>query len=253
MRSQAHGKGIFAIVLLCSAITASTAYSQTQGKRQAAPPAEPSGEKLNVQGIKEKYWAKGDENELRVVRNRLYTKEGKFTLGAFVGRISQDPFLDINNVGANVLYHISEYFSLGVTGWRSIVRASSALEEFERQQRTTVNNNHPKSYIGAEVTYSPLYGKLSLLGEAIIYFDIFVIGGLGRTDTEAGSYITPTLGIGQQVYLTQNIGLKLDYRTQYYKEDTLQKAPVATYLQKVGERTVFNHVLTLGLTLMLDI
>src|SRR4051794_11259253 len=85
----------------------------------APPTAEPAtGERLNVDKLKEKYWAKGDESELRVVQNRLYTKSLKLELGLFAGSISTDPFLKVQNAGLSLGFHFSDFWAITALAWR---------------------------------------------------------------------------------------------------------------------------------------
>src|SRR5476649_915658 len=58
-------------------------------------------EHVNVENIKSKYWARGDESELGVVQNRLYSKEHKIEVGVFGGVVATDPFLQVNSVGGS--------------------------------------------------------------------------------------------------------------------------------------------------------
>src|SRR5262245_10788021 len=53
------------------------------------------GERVNVENIKQKYWARGDESELGVVQNRLYSKANKLELSLLGGILSTDPFLSV--------------------------------------------------------------------------------------------------------------------------------------------------------------
>src|SRR4051812_6211150 len=51
-------------------------------------------ERVNVESIKQKYWARGEESELGVVQNRLYSKEHKVEIAGFYGFLGSDPFLN---------------------------------------------------------------------------------------------------------------------------------------------------------------
>jgi len=72
--------------------------------------AEPSlgGEQVNVDAIREKYYARGDENELGVVQNRAYSKAHKFEFGVLASLLTTDPLLSATGFGAHLGYHFSE-------------------------------------------------------------------------------------------------------------------------------------------------
>ncbi|MCM2278520.1 MAG: outer membrane beta-barrel domain-containing protein [Oligoflexia bacterium] len=223
----------------------------------AAPAAE-DADKVNVESIKEKYWARGDESEIGVVQNRLYSKAYKFEFGMFGGSLNTDPFLAVKTLGGSVGFHFSEYLAANVVAWKTYVGPSSAYDGFVAtiQESEGVpaipTTNDPKAYLGAEGEASILYGKLSLLGKAIIYYDLHLLGGLGVTSTQNGNYFTPSLGIGQQIYLSKEISVRLDYRAMTYRETLIarQSAADQAALVNAGEgkpRTNWTHAVTLGI------
>jgi outer membrane beta-barrel protein len=219
---------------------------------QAAPPAAPAAaadraERISVDVIKEKYWAKGEESELQIVQNRKYSKKEKFELGVYGGIIATDPFLSVKNVGGSLGFHFTESFGLNVLYWKAVVNPSSALTQFEAQSGNTTNTNKPEGFYGGELLWSPIYGKLSLVGKAILYFDMRFMLGAGMTKTESGSYMMPFLGLGQQIYLGKTAALKLDVRAGRYNEAIIEKVVVSQQGQVVGERANWSTVTTVGL------
>lgn len=223
--------------------------SQAEEKTPAAP-AEVEGEQVDVDSIKKKYWARGDESQVTVVQNRTYTKAKKFEFSAFGGIVTTDPFLSVKNVGGSFGYHLNEYWSFHLIAFKDLVGKSSALTSFEDFSGGTANTNHPKSFYGAEGSLSLLYGKLSLLGASIIYYDLQLSAGAGSTKTESGDYLTPMGGIGQRFYLSKNVSLKFDYRLQYYRERILEKQVPNKKGELRGHRTNFSNCVTIGVGFM---
>lgn len=212
-------------------------------------------EKVSVDTIKEKYWARGDQSELGVVQNRAYTKANKWEIGVFGGTVATDPFLTVYNAGTTIGYHFSEYFAFQALYFRDWAGNSSALSTLQRQLTTqnggnsngaTTNYNPPRDYYGGEVVASLLYGKLSVFGSAIIYYDMNILAGLGFTATESGTNFTQHIGIGQQVYLSKHFSIKFDYRLMRY-EETLDERVIPTEIgQPVGTRNNFSNVFVFG-------
>src|SRR4051812_36371765 len=62
---------------------------------------EPDLEQVNVENIKERYWARGNETELGVVQNRAYSKTNKLELGFLGGVAFSDPFLTLKYLGGD--------------------------------------------------------------------------------------------------------------------------------------------------------
>ena len=241
--------------LVCIAallLSSSACFAQNKDSAPETPTATPGqGEQVNVDTIKEKYGARGDESELGVVQNRTYSKANKITLGVMGGVITSDPFLTTKSLGLNLGYHFSEYLSLSVLGWRAWAGASSALTTFQENKGATADTNPTSGYLGTEAVGSLLYGKLSVLGKAIIYYDFYLLGGLGATFTESGKYLTPHVGLGQRFYLSRLVSLRVDYRFMVYHEDILEKTILNRLYQVKGNRNNFSNVISIGIDFML--
>jgi outer membrane beta-barrel protein len=207
----------------------------------------PEAEEMDLGKLTEKYWAEGKDSELGVVQNRKYTTDRKIEFSVFAGSLSTDPFLSVQRFGVSAGFHFTPYTSVHLIGWKTSVSGSDALHKFENETGSTVNTNHPLSYYGAEVRQNFIYGKASLFGKSIIYVDLFVIAGAGLTNTESGTSFTPSLGLGQKIYLSDRISLHLDYRIMTYGENILSKNP-SSMGNKVGERTNQSDAVGLGLS-----
>ena len=190
------------MTVVTTQLASPSAWGADAPKGQPAPAAsEPTleGSVVNVDQIKEKYWARGDENEMGVVQNRAYSKARKFTLGVVGGVINSDPFIANSAMGFNLGYHFSEYLSISALAWRSLSTPSAALVAYQQFSGGASNTNPQNAYFGGEVAGSILYGKLSVLGKSIIYYDLHLLGGIGSTGTENGNFLTGHVGIGQQI------------------------------------------------------
>ncbi len=214
------------------------------------PSQEPS-DVVEVEKIKEKYWAKADDTELGVVQNRTYQNARKFEFGIFGGTVNTDPFLNVRSLGVTLGYYFSPYFSTHLICWKNYASGSTALKTFEATSGYTANTNIPHSFCGAQASGDFLYGKLSLLGAMIIYFDLHLRGGVGEIRTESGKSIGPFVGLGQQIHLNKRFSLTLDYRMMVYQEDLKGKVPGATFGAVLGNRTNVTDVITLGVSFTL--
>lgn len=226
------------------------AWSADGVESATQPGADTASGRLPIDRVKERYWENGRETELRVVQNRLYTQAKKIEFGVFGGFVSQDPFLSIKNFGAALSYHLDDFWAVSILGWKDSANPSSALVTLEQANNVTANTNIPDHFLGLGVDYVPIYGKLSLIGKAIIYFDTRVSVGYGKTKTESGNNGTPFLGVGEQIYLNRYCSLRVDYRLFEYGEDLTEKTSSASnYGKIVSHRTSWNSNFIVGLTI----
>lgn len=238
------------MILIAILITMQSSFAADKPKAAPTPPTNATAEEnetVDVNAVKEKYWASGEEKDLGVVQNRTYKKAGRFQIGLLAGKTFGDPFLDISTFGGSFGYHFSEYIGVNVTYMKQIVQSSDALKTFEATRNATSNTNKPSYYLGAELTASLLYGKLSVVGKKIIYYDMYLAGGGGVTKTESGTDPTYVAGLGQRFFVTNNISFRTDYRYMGYKETILEKVIPSKMGQAVAERTSQNHVITLSI------
>lgn len=223
----------------------------------AEEPAASKAEKLSVDAIKEKYWAKGNETDMEVVQNRLYSKSNRLEFGAYFGVVSSDPFLNLKSYSLSAGYHLSEYWAINFFYMKYQVAYSSAYDTFMEKYpgNPRLNTNNPSATYAGELAYSPIYGKLSLAGKYIVYYDMHLLAGAGVTDTENGQYMTYFPGIGQQVYLSKNLSLRIDYRAIVYNEEIIEKIAVGTpaYGTSHGQRLNWNHAINFGFTILFDL
>jgi outer membrane beta-barrel protein len=240
-------------------ITLQSAYGADPASSPAANPSaapSPSGEdaaeQVQVDKIKEKYWARGDETETSVVQDRMYSKNHKVEFGLFAANVDGDPFLSTHSLGVSLGYNFTEYFAVRALGWKNWNSSSSALTTLQNQTGTTANTNPAQYFYGTEAVGSVMYGKLSLLGNAIIYFDAHVTGGLGNTKTASGNDFTQYIGIGQSIYVTRSMALNLDYRFMHYGETVIGQN-TNNFGQDLGNRSNTSGLVSVGVTFLVDL
>ncbi len=238
------------VILFCIGLSGNTLQAAPPAAAPAQPPA--AGAKhLDVDGLKEKYWNNESSPELRVVQNRTYTKEYKVSLEPFFSVLSSDPFQDILGVGVQAGFNFTEYLGVHAIYSRFWSTPSGASAAFLTAAGYGANVNPVNHLLGGEVSWSILYGKLSLIGKAILHFDLMAQGGAGYLHTNNGGTISPWLGLGQQIYIFKWMTLRADYRFAYWRENVVNLyTPGTTLGQVIGGRNVFAHLLTFGLTFL---
>jgi outer membrane beta-barrel protein len=235
---------------LVFAAVANSAHAAKAPTRKSAP----SARDVEVDSVKEAYWNRTADGDVEVVQNRLYSKKHRLSLQGAVGTVTTDPFQSVKSLGGAVGFHFTETLGVNAVYKKYLVSDSSYMNELRQGLQpgasTNANTNKPSSFMGGELQYSPLYGKISLSGSSIVHYDAHFLLGAGMTDTESGKYFTPTVGFGPQFYLSNTFAIRLDYRLAIFKEDVPNKVlvnsgPVAF------SRTNYQHQVALGMELFL--
>jgi outer membrane beta-barrel protein len=225
-----------------------------EAKAPASTKKAPSPRDVEVDTVKDAYWNRTAEGDVEVVQNRQYSKLHRLSLRAEAGAVSSDPYLSVKSVGGAVGFHFTESLGVSAIYRKFVVGKSSYYDELKKGLVTNLpsdaNTNEPSSFIGGELSWSPLYGKISLSGSSIVHYDAHLLLGAGMTDTETGSSFTPTVGLGPEFYLGNSVALRLDYRLAIYKESIPDKISPATRAI-AGDRTNYSHMIALGLELFL--
>jgi outer membrane beta-barrel protein len=209
-------------------------------------------QRVDIRKMKDDYW--NEKSSYSLIQDRIYPKTKRIELSGYYGAVYSDPFLTITNAGVSLGYHFNEFYSLNLIGWRSFTESSTALTQLERESRASTNRNPHKYFLGAELAASVIYGKLSLLGSAILYFDLHLLGGVGLMSTQTGSYATPFLGVGQQIWFSKAVALRVDYRFMtFYEKLVDQDRGSPSFGQTKLYRFNFPNVFTAGLSFFFKI
>ncbi len=181
---------------------------------------------IDIEKIKQKYWARGKAEKMEAVQNRVHTKEKKVELGVAFGGIGASPFLVTRLLSFSSGYHLSETFSAHLTFEKAFVAPSSARTEYERITGKATGASEPLLYTTVEMRASFLYGKVNISGNSVWYFDGYLSGGTGVVFQSNGSNPLVSAGVGQQIHLTELLSLNASYKFYWYSGVGLAGAPL---------------------------
>ena len=188
--------------------------------------------------------------DYNVVQNRFFLKKDRFELSPMAGYVPNNPFAKRYIGGVLAAYHFSETLAaegaflyspdLGVNDLKDLTHT---LVGIAREGSGDVEFQQPvdKMVLGATIAarWAPVYGKINLLGERVLNFDLYGTAGMGLLtvdkyyavyDEEAPEGVVPTklevvevkpvlplnLGIGMDFFLSSSVALKIDARNYLY-------------------------------------
>src|SRR5690606_25363280 len=137
------------------------------------------------------------DRTMPVVQDKLFTREGRFSLGLYTGMMSSEPFLYYIPVGVRGSYFFSDQLGLEVSGQftdvEGVLTHDTELTEFFKAKRgvafETARHTDDRFLwrANAVVSWSPLYGKFALLQRKLAHFDLNLVAGLGAVSVERPS------------------------------------------------------------------
>ena len=130
------------------------------------------------------------ETNYNVVQNRFFLKQDRFELSPMAGYVPNNPFAKRYIGGVLAAWHFSETLAaegaflyspdLGVNDLKDLTHT---LVGIAREGSGDVEFQQPvdKMLLGATVAarWAPVYGKINLLGERVLNFDLYGTAGLG--------------------------------------------------------------------------
>ena len=178
---------------------------------------------------------------IKTLQAKNFLKIGRFEISPHVGFVANDPFLNRYIGGAGAGYHATEIFEieldfafapdLGTTDWKPLTK------QLVNENRVSPDISKLLYYGSLSFGFSPIYGKVAVVGRKIILFDIFGSFGMGAARTQddlealqaeqgdqraeaTASQIHPTtnLGGGLRVIFSENVAARLEAKSLIYIE-----------------------------------
>ena len=174
-----------------------------------------------------KFW--GAKREVSVVQLRLYTKDSRFEVTPFTGIIPNDDFNVYYPSGLRIGYHLSEAFTVELSGALAVDVASDLsafLTETVRIERAEIQEQFDSFYT-TSLIWSPAYGKISLLGTKLTHFETYVGVGIGVFSTSnkdavgnTGTEMKPSGNtiLGFRWFISDRFSVRTEYRQHFFKK-----------------------------------
>ncbi len=170
------------------------------------------------------------QDRIKAVSRKTFLKSGRFELQPNVMMTVNDSFFRSFAFSGRLAWHLNDAFALEIGGGYIppfLVQKLDPVDQLRESLALINADNKPFALADVGLTFSPLYGKVALLGDSIINFDGFLSAGVGATFDNGADVVHPTMdvGVGARVFLFRWLVLRGDVRDYIYPQD---KADIST-------------------------
>ena len=180
-----------------------------------------------------RFWAKS--REVKVVQKRLFLKDRRMEVMAAFGIIPNDPFQLYTVPSLKVGYHFAESFMAEIS-YGYAMRSDSGLVSYLKDSESIIIKDaeireYVRQLFTVNLLWSPIYGKMSLLGKKLTHFDTYIgLGGgiLLTTGREADDnpdpqdFNRPALDtiLGVRWHISDLLNIRTEYRHYFHQKAT---------------------------------
>jgi len=181
----------------------------------------------DVDAEKQPYTWLGPDQNIYVLQNRLYEKEGRVQVGLLGGFAGQSAYRTSYSVDGRATYYFIETFGFELFYQKFANRQNNTARAIES---TNVRPDvlEVKNQLGALLHWAPWYAKINIFG-TIVYFDWYLSGGVGRVGVNAipgsaqggagrsADFTGYFLGTGHEYHLSDRWLVRMDFMNSWFK------------------------------------
>ncbi len=145
--------------------------------------------------------------------NRNIRTAGRIEASVFYGQALTEPVANVSRYGLSAYYNSNEDHAFGIYYAKNSAGVSSYANQLNSQFNLELGRvPNPDYTLLADYNYKAYYGKMSLTKAAVANFVLLYSAGVGMMKYVHKSYPVLSLGIGDKIYLSQRLALRLDMR-----------------------------------------
>ena len=160
----------------------------------------------------------------KTVRLQRLMRSGRTEFSLALGSSLGDAYRRNHPISLTARQHISDSFGLGLTVFYALSSETSLAEEIQRVRPNRVQGEESFSTIslgaGLDAIYTPIHGKLSLLGISAIRYDLSLTGGLHFLQVSGaesdGFKPAPSVGLSGHFFLDQQLAITVFFKNFIY-------------------------------------
>jgi outer membrane beta-barrel protein len=188
------------------------------GKNQPGqPPQQAPAKSVDVKGVGD-LGKLAPFNDVAVIQKRFLPRTGRFEFFGAPTLVMNDAFFLNFGVDMRFAYYFAERYGLEFVSFLLTTSERQVTTDLREKRGVTTNTIvSPKSYLGLDFKWTPIYGKMTYQNKKITPFDLYFAAGLGTTATNQGtSEPTLHLGTGQEFALSKAMAVRWDFSWNFF-------------------------------------
>lgn len=180
--------------------------------------------------------------------------EGRHLIAPAFGVTINDPYARNLLAGLNYRYHVTSWFGFGVDLWAGGSTRTALADDIERElsrpdRPFQLSASSLRALVNLSVELVPLSGKAMLFSDALIHWDLHLIGGAGAAIVagdgriEESMSLTPMFGVGMRFFFDRWFSLGFEIR------DYLVNRAVSSRKDGSVPGSTFGHNWLFGLSI----
>lgn len=164
------------------------------------------------------------QDRIKAVSRKVFLKANRFELFPSLGVTTNDPFYRTWSIDGRAAWHINDALAVELGGAYvpPFFIEKLPVVDLLREEGRLINADAKllgRADLG--ITFSPVYGKVAILSDAIIHFDTFAIAGAGAVFDTNQEFVHPAMdvGVGARVFLLRWLVVRADLRDYVYPQD----------------------------------
>jgi outer membrane beta-barrel protein len=172
-------------------------------------------------------------DEISAVQRKPLREANRVELWAYGTMSIADPYLQRWGGGLRGMYHLREGLSIGLDLNGLGTWATQDLVIAKQELHARIIESHQHAALAAMAAIAPIYGKVALPGDLLVHFETFLDAGLGGaiTETDSTRGLRPLLtgGIGQRLFLGEDVAITARVGGELYAERVVVQTQSSTH------------------------
>jgi outer membrane beta-barrel protein len=185
------------------------------------------------------------EKYIRVVQQKPFVKALRAEAEPFFVACLNERLASHLGVGATLRFHIDDEWSVGLDYIKYFGNLSQLATDIGNQYDVYPEKSLMDYYAGAHATWTPLTGKFLLFNGPVVFWDLYLLAGVGVTRTVNGG-LRPSgdLGFGVRFAFLDFLSIDLEVRDFMFQDEFRHETEFMNnlaFIAGIGVFVPFSH------------